>query len=132
MDSSDCTKKKTTRRDSYQYPAVENSQNLKSRQDDINDVQSYFGSLAESDKEWMNKFMSEYNNAEGVGAEDTEALHNTEELRKACRDRNNARNRCLYTQEKAQDKLRFMERIEELEGLPVDVFSKPVKKKRKK
>lgn len=141
------TKKKASRRDKVQYPAVKPEYNLKSRQDDIEDVQSYFGELPDSNidvvlndgtvakmnpKEWMNKFMSEYNNAEGVADDDTDALHNTEELRKAARDRNNARNRCLYTQEKSQNKLKYVEKIEEFEKMDVDVFCKPVKRKRSK
>jgi hypothetical protein len=132
MTTSKKSTKKSTRRDKYQYSAVENSVNLRSRQDDIEDVNSYFDQLSDSEKEWMNKFMSEYNNAEGVADNDTEALHNTQELRKACRDRNNARNRCLYTQEKAQNRLKYVEKIEEFEKMNLDVFSKPIKKKRKK
>lgn len=130
-DSKDSTKKKT-RRDGYKYPALQNSQNLKSRQEEITDVNEYFHLLSDEEKEWMNQFMSEYNNAAGVAKDDTDALHNTEELRKACRDRNNQRNHCIYTREKAQNKLKFVEKHEDLEQMPVDVFSKPVREKRKK
>lgn len=126
------TKKKASRRDKVQYPAVKPEYNLKSRQDDIEDVQSYFNELNDTDKEWMNKFMSEYNNASGVADDDTDALHNTQELRKACRDRNNNRNACIYSREKAQKKLQFVEKIEEFEKMDVDVFCKPVKRKRSK
>lgn len=145
-DSKSSTKKKT-RRDGYKYPALQNSQNLKSRQEEISDVNEYFNTLPDdivettlndgtvvkmNVKDYMNQFMSEYNNAAGVAKDDTEALHNTEELRKACRDRNNQRNACIYTREKAQNKLKFVEKHEDLENMPVDVFSKPVREKRKK
>lgn len=132
MTNSENSTKKKTRRDKFKYPAVEKTQNLLSRQDDIDDVKSYFNQLNDEEKAWMNKFMSEYNNAEGVADDDFDALHNTQELRKACRDRNNARNRCLYTQEKAQNKLKLTEHINEFEKMAIDVFSKPVKKKRSK
>lgn len=125
-------KKKITQRDKYQYSSLEKSQNLKTRQDDIDDVKEYFNQLNDEEKTWMNKFMAEYNNAEGVADNDIDALHNTVELRKAARDRNNARNRCIYTQEKAQNRLKYIEKNTELEKLPVDEFSKPVRKSRKK
>lgn len=131
-DLKNSTKQKPSRRSKVQYPAVKPEYNLKSRQDDIEDVQSYFNELNDADKEWMNKFMSEYNNASGVADDDTDALHNTQELRKACRDRNNNRNACIYSREKAQKKLQFVEKIEEFEKMDVDVFCKPVKRKRSK
>lgn len=130
--SNEFMKKKTTRRDKYQYASVEKSQNLLTRQEEVEDVRSYWNQLNDDEKAWMNKFMAEYNNAEGVADDDTEALHNTQELRKACRDKNNARNRCLYTQQKAQGKLKYTEFIEDFEKMPVDVYSKPVKKKRQR
>lgn len=124
--------KKSTRRDKYKYRNVEPSVNLKSRQDDIQDVQSYFNTLSDADKEWMNKFMGEYNNASGVADDDTSAIHNTQELRKACRDRNNQRNSDVYTREKARNNLKYVEKNEDFENLAVDVFSKEVKKPRSK
>jgi hypothetical protein len=76
----------------------------------------------------MNRFMEEYNNANFD--HDGPRIHKTKAQKKACYDRNNARNRCIFTQEKAQDKLKYVERREEFEKLDVDVFSKPVDKKK--
>lgn len=36
-------------------------------------------------------------------------LHNTKELKKDCYDRNNARNRCILTQQRAQGKIEYTE-----------------------
>lgn len=125
-------KKNSTRRDKYKYSAIEKSQNLKSRQEEIDDVRSYWNQLNDTEKEWMNKFMDEYNNASGVADADTDALHNTQELRKACRDKNNARNADIYTREQSRGRLKQFEMNTELEKMPVDDFSKPVRKKRSK
>ena len=120
--------KKTSRRDKYTYPAVEKGQNLKSRQEAIDDVRSYWDQLNGSEKEWMNKFMAEYNNAD---FRHDNPLH-TGELELECYKRNNDRNADVYTREMSQNKLKFVEKHEDFEKMDVDVFSKPVKKRRSK
>lgn len=96
--------KKKTRRESYQHPAVEKGVNLKSRQEEIDDVKSYFDKLSPAEKEWMNKFTEEYVHA-NIG---DNPLHKTAEQKKSCYNRNNARNRCEYTRAKAQNKLKHV------------------------
>jgi hypothetical protein len=61
----------------------------------------YIDDLSEEDKQALSKFIDEYYGASLAAADSPESwdndLHNTDELRKDCRDRNNARNRDLYT-----------------------------------
>lgn len=42
-------------------------------------------------------------------------INKSKKDKKRIYDRNNARNRCIYTREKAQDKLKLVEKIEDLE-----------------
>lgn len=138
-------KKKKSRRDKIKYPALDQSVNLKSRIDEVNDVQSYAKNLPDeltevtlndgtkkmmNPKEWMNNFMEEYNNANFQHK--GERIHKTKKLKRACEHKNNARNRCIYTQEASKNRLKQVERIEEFEKLEISEFSKPVKMKRKK
>ena len=49
--------------------------------------------------------MGEWNNAT-LDVEDLDNnLHNTKELKKSCQDRNNARNRCMFSRAKASGNL---------------------------
>lgn len=91
--------------------------NLKTRWEETYDIAEYVHKLDPEAKAWMNKFMGEY-----VGASlDTEDLsnnlHNTPALKKSCFDRNNARNRCIYTKQKAMGNLVDLESIKEAEQL---------------
>lgn len=57
--------------------------------------------LSESDKAWLNKFTEEYVNA-SLDSENLENnFHSTDELKKDCYRRNNARNRDILTRAKA-------------------------------
>ena len=42
-------------------------------------------------------------------------INKTKKQKKKVYDKNNARNRCIYTREKAQSKLKFVERAEDLD-----------------
>lgn len=103
------------KRSSYYYPALVPNVNLKTRQEAINDVRSYFDKLSPEEKEWMNSFMEEENNANfnHKGPK----LNTTKEEKKKIYNRNNARNRCIFTREKAQGLLTFVERAEDLEKI---------------
>lgn len=103
--------RKKTRRESYQHPALEKGVNLKSRQEEIDDIKSYWDQLSPAEKEWMNKFTEEYVHA-NIG---NKPLHKTSEQKKSCYNRNNARNRDVYTREKAQNKLVYREKLEDFE-----------------
>lgn len=60
--------------------------------------------LSEKEKQWLNKFTEEYVNANLDSKNLRKNLHKTKKLKKDCYDRNNARNRCILTQVKAQGK----------------------------
>lgn len=104
---------KSNKRSSFLYPAIEPSVNLKTRKEAIEDVKSYFHKLTPEEKKWMNSFMEEENNANFN--HNGPKLNKTKEEKKKIYNRNNARNRCIFTREKAQDKLNFIERAEDLE-----------------
>lgn len=107
-------KKKKTRRSQFKYPAVEPSVNLITRKEEIEDVKSYFNQLSEEEKEWMNSFMEEETcaNFNHNGPK----INKTKKEKKRIYDKNNARNRCIYTREKAQNKLKMVEKAEDLEN----------------
>ena len=65
----------------------------------------------------MNQFMKEYNDAHTKDA----VFHKTASERKICNDKNNARNRCWYTEEKAANRLNLVETDQELESLVDDI-----------
>lgn len=93
------------RRNEVQHPALDNRYNSKIRQEYID--YDYKTKLTEEEKEFLNKFTEEYYGA-GLDYDNLENnIHNTPELKKACTDRNNAQNRCLYGISKATGKLDF-------------------------
>lgn len=81
------------------------------RRAEVEDVASYAHKLNPEEKAWMNQFMKEYNDA---GTKDG-VFHKTAEERKICHDKNNARNRCWYTEEAAANRLNLVESDYELE-----------------
>ena len=91
--------KKRSRRDNVKNPALDPVYNTKIRREFI-DI-DYVDQLSEEEKQWLNKFMEEYNNASLDYKNLENNLHNTPELKKDCTDRNNARNRCIYSIKKA-------------------------------
>jgi hypothetical protein len=81
------------------YPALKPELNLKSRYELID--YDYVEKLSEEDKAWLNKFTEEYVNA-SLDSENLENnFHCTDELKKDCYRRNNARNRDILTRAKA-------------------------------
>lgn len=107
--------KKKNRRDGYTCPALEKSVNLKTRQEEIEDINTYFDSLPEDAKKWMNSYVEEevHANLKHKG----QKLNKTKADKKRIYNKNNARNRCIYTKEKAQNKLKFVEKLEDFEEL---------------
>lgn len=81
------------------YPALKPELNLKSRYELID--YDYVNKLSEKDKQWLNKFTEEYTNASLDSKDLNKNLHNSEELKKDCYRRNNARNRDILTKLKA-------------------------------
>lgn len=88
---------KTTRRGRSKYPALDPRLNLRTRYDEIADL-DYIDKLNDEEKEWMNKFMGEYVNAD---FRHEKPIHKTQKAKRDCYNRNNARNRDVLTQVKA-------------------------------
>jgi hypothetical protein len=86
------------------------------RVEDVEDISEYLHKLDDEEKLWLAKFMNEYNNARMDFKNLDNNLHNTQELKKACTDRINARNRCIYSIEKAKGLLDFAGSDYELES----------------
>ena len=105
--------KQPTKRSRSKYPALEKATNLKTRQSDIDDVKEYLHKLSPDEKEWMNTFMEEYNNANFNHGK--KSLHKTKKLRKDCYNRNNSRNRCISSKEEAKGMLNYFEKLEDVE-----------------
>lgn len=100
------TQKKQSRRSKVKYAALDPAFNLKTRTDLID--YDYINKLSEREKKWLNKFTQEYVNAGKLNKKDR-PLHKTKELKKDCYDRNNARNRCQYTRQKASIGNKYLE-----------------------
>lgn len=103
------SKKRKTRREKSKYPALEPELNIKKRWEEIWDVNQYSHKLDDKDKEWLNKFMSEYvcDHLDRKNLKNN--LHNTLELKKSCDDRNNSRERDIFTATKAIGVLNYLE-----------------------
>jgi hypothetical protein len=104
---------KKPRRSDFDYPYLEPSVALLKRRDEVIDVASYANQLTPDEKAWMNQFMKEYNDADTA----TAVFHTDAKTRKICNDRNNARNRCWYTEEAAANRLNLVESDYEMERL---------------
>lgn len=89
--------KKINRRNQAQYPALSPELNLKTRYKELDF--DYLDKLSDKDKAWLNNFAEEYVHANLTHK--GKKLHKTKRLRKAVYDKNNARNRDLYTRTQA-------------------------------
>ena len=101
-------KKKINRRNQTKYPALQPQFNLKSRSDEIQDLNSYSDQLNDKEKEWLNKFAEEYINGyfpKKNSPAYKKRLHKTKELELSCYNRNNDRNRCILSRAKTRNKL---------------------------
>lgn len=105
-------KKPTNKRKRTKYPNLDRMMNLRTRTEEVNDVSSYVGKLNKEEKEWLNKFMGEWNNADLDYKKLENNLHNTPDLKKSCTDRNNARNRDIYARAKASGNLMALSDLE--------------------
>lgn len=70
--------------------------------------QDYVKDLSDTEKDFLSKFNEEYYGARLNFDDLSQNLHNTEELKKDCTDRNNAQNRCVYGIAKAGNKINDM------------------------
>ena len=87
--------------------------NLKTRFDLLELDEKYIKDLKDNPEaaEWLNKFNTEFVNASFNRHK--KHLHRTKKEKRECYSMNNARNRCIYTREKAQGKLDSVEDIKE-------------------
>jgi hypothetical protein len=76
--------------------------------------------LSDSELTWLNKFNEEYV-VTTLDRENLENnLHNTEELKKDCDTRSNARRRCILTRQKAAGRLKNLDEVESEELNPIE------------
>lgn len=108
-------KKKSTRRSRAKNPALNPALNLKSRQENIEDVNEYVNQLNDEEKDWLNRFMEEYNcadlNHKG------KKLHKKDYQKKAINKANNARNRCILSRAKASNEIKYLDDLKKEERL---------------
>lgn len=102
--------KKQTKRSRAKYSSLRPDLNLKTRYELISDY-DYLKKLSEEELTWLNKFTKEYVNADLDSKNLENNLHNTESLKKDCYDRNNARNRCVWTKTKASNTAVYIEEM---------------------
>lgn len=119
--------KKITKRDNIKYPALDPNYNLKTRIELIDDLFDYSQDLSEKDKDYLNRFSEEFNNAnfnhEGkrVHPKKTKKIKyktrrgkkTVDKYKKDAEDRNNSRNRCLYTKNKAFGAIDYIQDMED-------------------
>lgn len=102
--------KKKTKRSKAKYPALTPNLNLKTRYEEIEDLASYAHTLSDKDKEWLNSFAEEYINA-NMKHKGKKVIPNTKENRSKIYIKNNARNRDVLTQAKAQGKALYIDDV---------------------
>ncbi len=112
--------KSPTRRNRFKYSALEKTANLKTRQDEIDDVKTYFDKLSPEEKDWMNRFMEEEVHADF--RHDGPILNKSKKDKKRIYNKNNARNRCTYTKEKAKGMLDNFGKLEDMENVLQENF----------
>lgn len=91
-----------SKRKANKYPSLEPKYNLKSRQEEIADIASYAHKLNPADKAWLAKFVEEEIIASFKGKKH---LNKTKKERLTIYNRNNARNRDVFTKSKITGKL---------------------------
>lgn len=104
--------KKKNKRSDTKYPALKASLNLKTRYEEIEDLESYAHTLSEEDKAWLNSYSEEEIcanfNHKGPKLND----QSDPKVRSRIYGRNNQRNRCIYTKELAQGTLNSLEEMD--------------------
>jgi len=107
------SKKKKSNRDKVKYPEFNPNYSTKIRKEykeidyvnelsDEKNIKMPDGTMG-SEKDWLHLFETEFNSASLDSRDLDNNLHNTKELKKACYDQNNARNRCMYGIAKASN-----------------------------
>ena len=92
------------------YPGLNKQYNSKIRQEYLD--YDYIDQLSEKEKEWLNSFTEEYIAANFNHPGKT--FHKTKKSKREIYNQNNARNRCLMSQSRAQNKLdNYTQSVEE-------------------
>lgn len=99
--------KAKNKRSRSKFPALEPKYNLKSRAELFD--YDYIDKLSDKEKEWLNTFSEEFNNANFRHGK--KILHKSKALKKDCYGMNNRRNRDILTREKAQGLLLYTEEL---------------------
>jgi len=110
--------KKVNRRSKAKYPALDPTLNLRTRYEEIEQNQYINGvknddgelvirALTEAEKDWLNRFNEETVNANFKHK--GKKIDATKASKKRSYDKNNARNRCIYTKAKASGTLSYIE-----------------------
>lgn len=97
-------KEKKTPRNKTKYPGLMLNKNSKIKQEYMD--QDYINELSDKEKQFLSDFNEEYYGA-NLNFKDLKKnrFHRTKKDKKACTDRNNARNRCIYGIQRAQGRL---------------------------
>lgn len=106
-------KQKHTKRSDYEFSYLEPSVSLITRKEETEDLASYAGQLNREEKAWLNQFAKEYINADTKNG----VFHITAQEKKICNDKNNARNRCIYTEESAANRLNLVGSDQDMEQM---------------
>lgn len=97
-------KRKKTPRNKVKHPGLKKQYNSKIKQEYIDF--DYTRNLTEEEKQWLSDFSEEYYGANlDFKNLDNNRFHKTKVDKKACTDRNNARNRCIYGIAKATNRV---------------------------
>ena len=98
------------------FAALDPTLNLKSRYNEIEDLASYADTLPKEAKEWLNAYSEE--EIIGNRYHKGQKLNDFEDPKTRSRiyNRNNARNRCIYTQQESQQTLNYLPDLEKDES----------------
>lgn len=94
------------------YPALSPHHNLKTRFEEIEDLASYANTLSEEDKAWLNSYAQEeicanFNHNGPKLNDQTDPA-----VRSRIYGKNNQRNRCIFTRERAQNTLNYLDELD--------------------
>lgn len=111
-------KEKKPARKNVKFPGLKKHYNSKVKQEYMD--ADYVHILNDDEKQWLSDFMDEYYGAKlDFKNLENNRFHKTEKDKKACTDRNNARNRCVYGLAKAGGKRISIDDMDQ----DVDTFS---------
>jgi hypothetical protein len=99
----------SAKRTKTKYPNVKPGVNLKTRAEELLDIQSYFNKLPEEAKEWIEQYAKENINAAPDTKNPENNLSQDPGYLKSIWAKNNARNACVWTRAKASNSANLLE-----------------------